>query len=342
MPRELADEIMRQVLEEILGKGAGSPIDNHDLAQEEYDKVAESVEKQGQGKYSDEIKSRIAQQVNEFARSNGLSPDDIRNLGIGTGHSFWGDLIGVADDFRKKKRSWDRAVRAALASCFEPNKEEGWNDYLRPHRKTGVMNRLWGRERKIIFPTKKKRYGRMTFAIDVSGSMSNGDVKKAVSEVLRMGHRMGEGHYITVIETDAQVCGKPQHFQIGETEYRKYVKKCLGQGPVKGGVTRSGHGGTQFKDAFDYIAGVKEDNTAVSAKERQEKARINAIQSDVVIVLTDGGIFDLDQLRKPRGKVIWLVINDSFNINEHDFPFGEVYKIKQLEPEKERGEEIER
>lgn len=334
---EIIDEIMRQISEEILGAGANKQLDDHAVSQNEYDKVAESVEKQGQGKYEDEIKARIAQQVNDFAKANGLSSDDIKSLGvgIGTGHSFWGDLIGVVDDLRKKRRSWDSAVRAALSSCFEPNREDGWNDYLRPHRKTGVMGQLSKSSRKIIYPTKKKRYGRMTFVVDVSGSMSNEDVKNAMSEVLRMSSRMGEGHYITIIEVDAQICRPPLHFQIGETDYRRYVKKSLGQGNVKEkGITRSGYGGTVFKEAFDYINGIKEDDTPVSAKERMEKARINAIQSDVIIVLTDGGIFDLDQLKKPRGKVLWLIINDNFHVDDAKFPFGEVYQIKQLEAEK--------
>jgi predicted metal-dependent peptidase len=122
-------------------------------------------------------------------------------------------------------------------------------------------------------PKKKDDFVRWLALLDTSGSMSVDDMTYGVSQLRCLDGR-SEG---TVVCCDAQ------------TYWDKAVNiKNMADLPK---INPVGRGGTAFKDFFeDYRKKLHQD-------------------FDVIVVLTDGGIFDLDQLKVPHCDTVWVLTN---------------------------------
>ncbi len=127
--------------------------------------------------------------------------------------------------------------------------------------------------------------------LDTSGSMSNDDMAFGVSQLKCLDGR-SKG---LVVPCDAQ----PYWEAKAEIQSISDLPK----------INAVGRGGTAFAQFFlDYQKKVGPD-------------------WDVVIILTDGGVWDINELPKPKHDVVWVLTN---NYKDFKPPFGRVAPLRKL------------
>lgn len=154
----------------------------------------------------------------------------------------------------------------------------------------------WSRYRRrgisygMYLPKKKDDYVKWVAMLDTSGSMSNDDISYCVSQLKALDGR-SEG---IVVPVDAKpYWDKSVRIQSVKTDLIK--------------VNPVGRGGTAFAEFFqDYEKKIGSDY-------------------DVMVVLTDGGIFDMEQLKPPKCDVVWVLCNDFEKFTPH---FGRVAPMR--------------
>lgn len=190
------------------------------------------------------------------------------------------------------------AVKDKLLQLEEP--KLSWQDIVRislqvKRQEKGQLND-WSRFRRrnislgIYSPKKKDQYVKWLAMLDTSGSMSSEDMTYGVSQLKCLDGR-SEG---IVVSCDA------------ETYWDKAVKiSSMNDLP---NINPVGRGGTVFSSFFN---------------EYREQC---GDDFDLIIIMTDGGVFDLQSLKKPHCDVVWVLTSkDEFNP-----PFGKVAPMRRF------------
>lgn len=213
-----------------------------------------------------------------------------QNKNIGQGSYGWEEELKKLLD---PVISWQDLVRNKLQRSRQDKGAK--NDWSRLRRRSISLhiqpNMKPGQRHPIYIPKKKDDFVSWLALLDTSGSMSNDDMCFGVSQLKVLDSR-SEG---LVVCCDA------------ETYWDKAVKiHNMSDLPKIKGV---GRGGTVFKSFFE---------------EYRKKVGDNY---DLIIILTDGGIFDLEELKKPRCDVVWILTNEYW-AKEFKPPFGRVAKLR--------------
>jgi hypothetical protein len=209
-------------------------------------------------------------------------------------------LLDLARSMRdRKRRPWDNAIQEFLKSTLL-NKEAPY--YGSPHRHAHVLRQTVGKQ--VVLPNYRVSKGHLVFVIDTSGSMSDENLRKGALELLRLVEKMGKGHKLTLVEVDAEVKGW-ETFVVGGARFEAMKKFWETRGfPIRG------RGGTVFGEVFERFV-----------SERRERF-------DAIVVYSDMGIFDLQDLPKPRMPVIWISDDAGLRAMEGALPFGRIYSIE--------------
>ena len=192
-------------------------------------------------------------------------------------------------ELQEPKLSWQDLVRSALrVRRAEKGSINDWSRYRR-------RPLSWNKEEHGVdpgyYPKKKDNFVSWLCMLDTSGSMSNEDMAFGVSQLKCLDGR-SRG---LVVPCDAQ-------------PYWEDAKEINGMKDLPS-IKATGRGGTAFSQFFlDYTKRLGPD-------------------WDVVIILTDGGVWDLDNLPKPRHDVVWVLTNDCKGFNP---PFGRVAPLRKL------------
>jgi len=270
------------------------------------------------GRSAEDIYDEIMKKMEEEAKKNGMKLSDL--LSPGDFHLPGGYVIGggsMMDEHKENDISRTKlleevmdAVSAAralsagnmpsaiedqLKALQEPKLK--WQDIVRHALQTtrqekGTLND-WTRMRRrlvsyeIFVPKKKDQRVRWLCMLDTSGSMSDDDIVYGVSQLKVLDGR-SKG---IVVPCDAQ-CYWDHAVEIHGMSDLPKVK------PV-------GRGGTVFTDFF----------------ENYEKKIAEEI--DLIIVITDGYLYDLD-MKKPAVDCVWVITND----NEFKAPFGRTAPLR--------------
>lgn len=123
--------------------------------------------------------------------------------------------------------------------------------------------------------------------IDSSGSISDDTLSKFACEIYTLMREFAQQIYLIVNDADIQL--------------EKSIR-CITDIPKK----YSGRGGTVFGKAFERL---------------QQPIQI---EEPVVVVLTDGDIADLDELKQPPYKVIWMITSSNKKFKP---PFGSMVSL---------------
>jgi predicted metal-dependent peptidase len=153
------------------------------------------------------------------------------------------------------------------------------SDWSRPRR------RLLGAH-KLYFPKTKDYVARFIAAIDTSGSMSDDDIRFAVSQLQALTKKDCEG---VVIPMDVKVYWDLAT-DINSTEDLKSVKMA-------------GGGGTVFEELFEEVW-----------------KHFDYNDYDLIIVITDGYV-ETNRLKNPKKEVVWVIASRMAN-EQFDAPFG--------------------
>lgn len=141
----------------------------------------------------------------------------------------------------------------------------------------------------LYIPKKKDSKVRYLAVLDTSGSMSNHDMALGISQLQALEGK-AEG---TIVFCDAQV-------------YWDCPVSVKSVSDLEG-IEAKGRGGTVFQEFFN-----------------DWETHFDRSKYDFIIVMTDGGIFDLHQLKHPRKDVFWIITTG------YDFqaPFGRTARLK--------------
>jgi predicted metal-dependent peptidase len=133
--------------------------------------------------------------------------------------------------------------------------------------------------------------GHIVFAIDTSGSMSDGELNEIVAEIRAF--RETFPSRLTIIQADAAIHSVTEYADFDGTEMPK-------------SVTLQGRGGTDFCPVFEWLG-----------KEASGP-------STLLIYCTDG--FGIFPDRAPEFPVIWLLSPHS--LDPARFPFGSSFRLR--------------
>lgn len=177
---------------------------------------------------------------------------------------------------QEPKLSWQDIIRNALqARRQEKGRINDWSRFRRRSVSLNIQPGMAGQQEDNPFyiPKKKDDFVTWLALLDTSGSMSVEDMSYGVTQLKCLDGR-SEG---------LVVCCDAQTYWDKATRISK-----MSDLPT---INPVGRGGTVFKDFFeDYRAKV-------------------GTQWDLIIVMTDGGIWDLEALKKPHTDVVWILTN---------------------------------
>jgi len=190
------------------------------------------------------------------------------------------------------------SVSDQLLSLQEP--KLSWQDIVRnalqaKRQEKGMIND-WNRFRRrgvsvdIYMPRKKDQFVRWLALLDTSGSMSRDDMTYGVSQLRCLDGR-SEG---------LVVCCDAQTYWDQATNIRS-MSDLPKINPV-------GRGGTCF---FSYF---------------EDYRKYMGDEFDLMIIMTDGGIFDLEKLKRPHCDCVWVITNNY----EFKPPFGRVAPMRRF------------
>ena len=200
--------------------------------------------------------------------------------------------------YAKSMGNMPSSLEDQLAKLLEPRLS--WSDLVRKSfqrfRKDKGNVKDWSRfnRRDVSYGNYRPKYKdpncRFLAFLDTSGSMSDDDMAYAVSQLKALDSRATG----VLVPNDAAPHWKGAIDIYSAKDLTK--TKCIGRG------------GTAFKEIFDdYPKKVGRD-------------------FDVIIVLTDGGIFDMNEIKKPKGvDVVWVLCNNDTSFNP---PFGLVAPLR--------------
>jgi predicted metal-dependent peptidase len=256
------------------------------------------------GKSAEEIYDQIIkamedltnEEMQEALEGMGISMDEHMEHGLSKGQLFK-EILDAARNAKKLAGTVPGSIEDQILKLQEPKLSAFdiiRNVISKRRDEKGRIND-WSRFKRrglslgLYQPKKKDDYIRWCAFLDTSGSMSQDDLTYAVSQLKCLDGR-SEG---IVIPNDAQpYWDKATDIKrVGDLQRTKVV----------------GRGGTVFKQIFDEFP-------------KKMKKPI-----DVLIILTDGGIFDMPELKRPNVKVVWILTNDMKGFNP---PFGEVAPLR--------------
>lgn len=281
--------------------GGGNPIDDHDDS-ERRRKVREG--NPGGKKNPGSVLERVAERMR----------DDIERM-AGAGSVLAQMLTKLLEsNLPPQYQSYFHALETALSSQIVNRYDE-----MR-HRipEEEMFSAVASEGRSVYTQEYRSAVGNFAFIIDVSGSMGGDEVGAAAAHMLDIADNLRPDNTMSVIQVSGE--GSEGHlnpegfwvpagvvdwqdFEIGSAEYNEYMNNAR----EKGFEVR-GSGGTQFGQLFEELS--KYDP-----------------QFDAILVFSDMGIGDLEQLEDPGCPVMWLTWGAS---KETKVPFGEIYEVDSL------------
>lgn len=221
-----------------------------------------------------------------------------------TDQELLNEVLEAATSCERTAGTVPGAIKDMLKELMEPTLT--WQDMVRHTLQTirqeqGSKND-WSRYRRraismgLYLPKKKDIHVNWCAVLDTSGSMSVEDMTYGVSQLKALDGRSTG----VVVPNDAQ----PYWDAATPILSMKDLPKI---NPV-------GRGGTCFAEFFDKF-------------EKQLNKPF-----DVLIVMTDGEIFDLPQCKKPKCDVVWVIVTDHKAFSP---PFGRVAPMRKFQSRKQ-------
>ena len=225
-----------------------------------------------------------AQTPDDHQQQNGISRQELLQEildAVAATKQLCGTVPSSIEDHLAKlqepKLSWQDIIRNALQARRQ---EKGRiNDWSRFRRRSVSMNIQPSMKEEVqhdnpfYLPKKKDDYVTWLALLDTSGSMSNEDMAYGVSQLKCLDGR-SEG---------LVVCCDAQTYWDKATRISKMADLPT--------INPVGRGGTVFESFFkDY-------------------RKMVGTEWDIIIVMTDGGIFDMERLKKPHCDVVWILTN---------------------------------
>lgn len=319
------DKIMEEVEGEALG-GKGKALDDHD----DHKNMRERSREKGlDPKEQEEIFGRIA---SEAAKEILESQEGHAGMeGIGSGSALANILLRLVERYREVDCTFLREIKDVMKSVFGPTYKE---DVRKFDRKVHAINPgLIPHGKSAFLPAKKRgnKCGKLLVGIDVSGSMSDRDVKEAVMDTLSIMDSIGKGHIIGIAQMDGGVVSYEEY----EAKSQRF-KRALDEWKEKG-FSRHGMGGTSYMEFFSRIKEA-EKSPARNKRNYRVKEDVDQIMSpDAVLVFTDEG-FDAKELVpvEPEAPVYFISTRERYG---SEIPFGKGISCKDLVKSKERWED---
>jgi predicted metal-dependent peptidase len=206
------------------------------------------------------------------------------------------EILDAATQAKQMAGKVPGGIEDALGLLSEPKLT--WQDIVRhalqSNRQDKGMKNDWTRMRRraigmgLYIPRKKDQYVEWLCMLDTSGSMSQEDISYGISQLKVLDGR-AKG---TVVPCDAEV-------------YWDKATEISNVGDLQR-VKVHGKGGTIFNDWFDNY------------KNHFTK------KTDVMIIITDGEIWELEKLKKPDCDVVWVITRD----NDFKPPFGRAVALR--------------
>jgi predicted metal-dependent peptidase len=276
-------------------------------AEQVYDKIVELIkpgknkedgkeESKNKNKSEEDIKKEL---LNNLSGSTLDNHNKLQSLPATTIHK---EMLNAASLAQQMGQSLPGEIERQLLKLQNPSLK--WEDIIRMlfqniRKNFGNFND-WTRFRRrslscgLYRPVKKDKYIKWVALIDTSGSMSEEDISYALSQLKVIDGR-SEG---TIIPVDDKVYW----------DKATNIKNISDLSKTK----LSGGGFTCFSDFFNnYKDKLKSD-------------------FDVLIILTDGMIFDIDVLKKPHCETVWVIDNKYYGLEGFKFdpPFGRVAPVR--------------
>lgn len=316
------DEILDEAEGEVF-KGKGKALDDHD----DHERMRGRSRERGlDPKEQEEIFGRIA---SEAAKEILESPEGHAGMeGIGSGSALANILLRLVERYREVDCAFLREIKDVMKSVFGPTYKE---DVRKFDRKVHAINPgLIPHGKSAFIPARKRgnKCGKLLVGIDVSGSMSDKDVKEAVMDTLSIMESIGKGHIIGIAQMDGGVVSYEEY----EAKSQKF-KRALDEWKEKG-FSRHGMGGTSYMEFFSRIKEA-EKSPARNKRNYRVKEDVDQIMSpDAVLVFTDEG-FDAKELVpvEPEAPVYFISTGDRYM---SEIPFGKGISCKDLVKSKER------
>lgn len=249
-------------------------------------------------KLMEELGDLAKDPLNELLESLGLSElDDHQELDEKISRSeLLRQVLEAATAAKQMTGNLPASIEDHLLKLQEP--KLSWQDFikntLQTKRQEKGMKNDWSRFRRrntslgIYSPKKKDQFVSWLAMLDTSGSMSSEDMTYGVSQLKCLDGR-SKG---VVVPCDA----KP---------YWEHITKIQRMDDLPN-INPVGRGGTAFAEFFnDY-----------------EKYVGNNF--DIIVIMTDGGVWDLHDLKPPSVSVIWVLTNNC----DFNPPFGKVLPMR--------------
>lgn len=246
-------------------------------------------------KIMEHFKDLQSEAIEDILSQMGITCDEHMDTDMNR-HELLQEILDAAITAKRLAGNVPGAIEDQLLKLQDP-KLSAWdiirNTISKKRHEKGTIND-WSRFKRrgismeLYQPKKKDDFIRWCAFLDTSGSMSQDDMTYAISQLKCLDGR-SEG---IVVPNDAQ----PYWDQatnirnVADLQTTKIV----------------GRGGTVFEEIFrDFRSKIKK-------------------ELDVLIVLTDGGIFDMNKLKNPGIDVVWILTNNS----EFNPPFGRVAPLR--------------
>lgn len=296
----------------------GKPLDDHDRSSDE---IKKEQDKNGTDESRKDVEDILKKVVREHMEKSGTRSR-------GQGSSLADILIALAEEDVPPPPSFMERLQTRLDSIRSviPKKT---------HKKLargiyGIAPQFAAFGKGALPPALKfpKNRGHILIAIDVSGSMGNEDVKKAVLETLSILSKMEEGHLVSIVQIDDGIVDWRQ-FYTGTGEIEAYKDEIFSDG----GYRRHGAGGTGYEHLFNVVLPAVEAGVPVQYSEgvpeefpgKDYGVPLMMIPPKKIVFYTDWGFSDAN-LRPPMlvDDMLWVGVTDRPNFAQPRF--GEVFE----------------
>lgn len=307
----------------------GKPVDNHDTTREETTKETERSGEDPLEERDDVLKPVIRKHQEK-------SPTRKR----GHGSALADILVGIISEDDLPPPSFEEILSDNLLNSIFSTLVRQSFDRFPPHI-YGIAPQFGQHGLGLCLPDYRniKNKGRVTLAIDVSGSMGNEDVRTAIKETLSFIRALGPEHEITIVQVDDGIVDW-KTFESGGYEYEDFIESLETEG-----FFRHGAGGTGYEDLFDVIS--RGENMlpteytpripeTFSGRDYGVPERVPP--QDILMVFTDWGFSDSDLAKLERTELFWVGVTSRPSFAEPRQ--GKVIDCEDLVSKKRPGEPV--
>lgn len=287
--------------------GGDRTLDDHDKSEEMSAGVKEHITESKIGRVMNAVK-------NEYERSKNSD----RTAGTVSASSSL--LVSLCEKyFRPKPEPWYVGISMLMKSKIQEGRQV--RERIPPLE---MLSQVMGGSSVVQFERQGRRLN-LAFALDVSGSMDEEEVLTGALKILEFVERQippgSQGHRFVFCQIDADI-QEWKEMTIPSVEYMEWKNTLRDKGLV-----RKGYGGTVFAPFF-------------------KKLNDELIKPDAVVVFSDMGLYDFDQIAKEvelyKQNIVWLCCSPEIPDEFYKYDLGRIYETQSLFEEIRQEQEMER